>query len=354
MERVFSAPGRVNLIGEHTDYNDGYVMPVALNRHTHVRITPRDDRQLSVYSVNLRERAIASLDALSPRQHWSDYVFGVAALLQQRGVALSGASLSIASDVPIGAGLSSSAALEVATAKALLASAGITMDAVTLARLCQRAENEFVGARVGIMDQFVALTGQPDHALVLDCRSLAYALIALPAGVRLVVANTMVKHALAASEYNKRRADCEDATRALSTRLPQVKALRDVTLNDLDEHGGLLTGVQNRRARHVISENQRVTAAAEALSRGDIAALRPLFAASHRSLGEDYEVTCDELDALVDLAATAPGACASRMTGGGFGGCTVNLVNGHQVDEFIAAVAAGYARHAGRTAEFYV
>ena len=354
MEAVFSAPGRVNLIGEHTDYNDGFVMPVAIDRQTRVRTTPRDDRRLSVYSENLRATADTSLDALTPHHDWSDYVFGVAALLQQNGVAVAGANLSIASDVPLGAGLSSSAALEVATARALLAGADAAMDSVALARLCQRAENEFVGARVGIMDPFVALHGRAGQALLLDCRSLDYTLLPLPAGVKLVVANTMVKHALAAGEYNKRRGDCEAVVRVLADRVPAIAALRDVTQAKLDEHASLLTETQCKRARHIISENQRVTAAAIALARGDAKALGPIFAASHRSLAVDYEVTCEELDALVAIASTAPGVCASRMTGGGFGGCTVNLVDERQVDAFIGVVAAGYQRHAGLTAEFYV
>lgn len=353
-EQVFSAPGRVNLIGEHTDYNDGFVMPVALDRQTHVRIAPRDDRQLTVHSESLHDTACASLDALSPRHHWSDYVFGVAAILQQRGVTLRGASLSITSDVPLGAGLSSSAALEVATAKALLANAGVAMDTITLARVCQRAENEFVGARVGIMDHFVALHGQPGHALLLDCRSLAYTLVRLPAGIKLVVANTMVKHELAASEYNKRRAECEAAVRALAAELPRITALRDVTLPDLDQHGSLLTEVQRKRARHVVSENQRVNATAEALAGGEVRALAPLLARSHRSLHDDYEVTCEELDIMVEIASSAPGALGARMTGGGFGGCTVNVVDEHQVDAFVNVVAAAYQRRVGLTAEFYV
>ena len=354
MEAVFSAPGRVNLIGEHTDYNDGFVMPMVIDRRTHVRITPRDDRRLSVYSENVRESADASLDGLAPKHHWSDYVFGVAALLQQNGVAVGGANLSVKSDVPLGAGLSSSAALEVATAKALLASAGASMDSAELARVCQRAENEFVGARVGIMDQFVALHGRTGQALLLDCRSLDYTLLPLPPGVKVVVVNTTVKHELAASEYNKRRADCEATVRTLATRMPSVAALRDVTQARLDEHASLLTDTQCKRARHIISENHRVTAAAIALARGDIGKLGPLFADSHRSLRDDYEVTCEELDVLVEIASSAPGACACRMTGGGFGGCTVNLVEEQQVDAFMKVVTAEYARHLGLTAEFYV
>lgn len=354
MDRAFSAPGRVNLIGEHTDYNDGFVLPMALDRQTNVRITPRDDRELRVYSENLKKTASACLDMLAPRRHWSDYVFGVAAMLQQHGIALKGANLTVESDVPLGAGLSSSAALEVATAKALLARSNAAIDSIALARLCQRAENEFVGARVGIMDQFVALHGQPGHALLLDCRSLAYSLVPLPTDVKVVVANTMVKHDLAAGEYNKRRADCEGAVRTLATTLRHVTALRDVSFADLDQHGSLLTDVQRKRARHVVSENWRVTAAADALARGDVGALGPLFAASHQSMRNDYDVTCDEVDILVEVASSAPGACACRMTGGGFGGCTVNIVDEHQTDAFVRAVRAGYERHVGLTPEFYV
>jgi galactokinase len=354
MDGVFSAPGRVNLIGEHTDYNDGFVMPVAIERRTHVRVSRRDDRMLSVHSETVGETTQASLDSLAPRHHWSDYVFGVAAELQQNGVPLAGADLSIASDVPLGAGLSSSAALEVATARALLSVAGRSIDSVALARLCQRAENEFVGARVGIMDQFAALHGRTGHALLLDCRSLEYQLIPLPSGVRLVVANTMVKHALAAGEYNKRRAECEGAVRALLPHIPGIRALRDVTAAELDAERSKLSDVEYRRARHIVSENARVAAAADALATGDIGALGPLFAASHRSLARDYEVSCDELDLLVGIAACAPGFCAARMTGGGFGGCTVNLVEAGKIDAFVAAVGPTYARHTGRAAEFYV
>jgi galactokinase len=351
---MFAAPGRVNLIGEHTDYNDGLVMPVALDRFTRVLLTRRTDRRLVVHSQTVGKTAEASLDALAPRQDWSDYVFGIAALLQQAGIAVRGAELVISSNVPVGAGLSSSAALEVATAKALLATTDASLDSVALAQLCRRAENEFVGARVGIMDPYVALHGRPRHALLLDCRSLTHQLVPIPAGITLVVANTMVKHALAGSEYNKRRADCEAATRALASRLPHVRALRDVSSAQLEQHATVLTGVEHKRARHVVSENERVAATAAALTRGDIAALALLFSASHRSLRDDYEVSCAELDALVDAAADAPGVRAARMTGGGFGGCTVNVVDENCVDAFKAAVAASYQQRVGRAPEFYV
>jgi galactokinase len=352
--QIFSAPGRVNLIGEHTDYNDGFVMPVALDRFTYVAIASRTDRELVVLSENLKETAKTSLDTLEPHGHWSDYVFGVAAALRQRGVAVAGANLLIASDVPLGAGLSSSAALEVAVALALLSIAGESLDSVTLAELCQRAENDFVGARVGIMDQFVAVHGCPGHALLLDCRSLEYQLLPLPGDLTLVVANTMVKHSVAAGEYNARRADCEGAARALASRVPGITALRDVTNAHLQEHGSALTEVQRKRARHIVSENERVKSAAAALKSGHIGALGKLFAASHRSLRDDFEVSCQELDALVEAAVSAPGARASRMTGGGFGGCTVNIVDSRQVDAFIHAVRGTYKDRIGTTPEFYV
>jgi galactokinase len=352
--RVFSAPGRVNLIGEHTDYNDGFVMPVAIDRSTYVAITTRADRRLTVVSETLSDTAAAPLDSLQPRRHWSDYVMGVAAVLREVGVPIPGANLLIASDVPLGAGLSSSAALEVAVALALLSATDAVIDSVALAELCQRAENEFVGARVGIMDQFVALHGRSGHALRLDCRSLEYKLLPLPTDVKLVVANTMVKHALAANEYNARRADCEGAVQALAARLPGVKALRDVTPADLEEHVSLLSPTEHKRARHIVSENSRVESASEALAAGNIDALGPLFAASHQSLRDDFEVSCRELDALVVAAASAPGARAARMTGGGFGGCTINLVAHQAVDGFITTVGTTYQNRVGTAPEFYV
>ena len=253
--RVFRAPGRVNLIGEHTDYNDGFVMPAAIDFNTWVAVAPRDDRKLVMYSENVSEGAEFDLDApsLQPRRHWSDYVFGVAVMLEQEGHRLRGADLLIFGNVPLGAGLSSSASIEVATGLALLNNSGLAVDPVALAKLCQRAENEFVGMRCGIMDQFISCCGHAGRALWLDCRSLDYRLLPLPRDVNLVICNTMVKHELASGEYNKRRAECEAGVSQLTRELPDVRALRDVTLADLERYGRDWPEVVFRRCRHVVS-----------------------------------------------------------------------------------------------------
>jgi galactokinase len=303
--RVFRAPGRVNLIGEHTDYNDGFAMPAAIEFYCWVAIAPRDDRKLDLYSEEFSASAEADLasPAIAPTKSWSDYPIGVAVELEKAGIRLRGANLLIESEVPIGAGLSSSAAIEVATALALADLAGATsLDRVQLARLCRKAENEFVGARVGIMDQFVSLHGQKDHALLLDCRSLTFESLAIPDSVKLVICNTMVKHELAFGEYNRRRADCEEAVRRLATVLPGIRALRDVNLVQLEQHRALLSDVIYKRALHIVSEDERVLDSAQALRAGDIERFGKRMGESHRSLRDLYEVSCRELDLMVDLA----------------------------------------------------
>ncbi|HJS24649.1 MAG TPA: galactokinase, partial [Pyrinomonadaceae bacterium] len=278
--RIFRAPGRVNLIGEHTDYNDGFVMPVALDFSTWATISPHENRKLQIFSENFDEEVEIDLDDqnLARRGHWSDYPIGVAVVLERAGYRLRGAKLRIRGEVPIGSGLSSSAAVEVATACALVAHSGLHIDKRELALLCQRAENEFVGARVGIMDQFVSLFGQAHKALLLDCRSLEFRLLPLPDKVRLVICNTMVKHELASSAYNERRAQCEAGVKHLAQFDPQVTALRDVTLEQLEQHRNGLPEVVYRRCRHVIMENARVLAAAEALEQGDLNGFGKLMA----------------------------------------------------------------------------
>jgi len=339
--RIFRAPGRVNLIGEHTDYNDGLVMPVALNFFTWATVSPLENRKLQIFSENFNEEIEVDLDDqnLARRGHWSDYPIGVAVVLERAGHRLQGAKLRLRGEVPIGSGLSSSAAVEVATACALVANAGLHIDPRELARLCQRAENEFVGARVGIMDQFVSLFGQAHKALLLDCRSLEFRLLPLPDNVRLIICNTMVKHELASSAYNERRAQCEAGASHLS-----VAALRDATLEQLEQHRRGLPEVVYRRCRHVITENGRVLAAGEALEQDDLNRFGKLMAESHQSLRDDYEVSSDELDLMVELAQQVEGVYGARMTGGGFGGCTVNLVRNENVEEFRARVAEGYER----------
>ena len=334
--RVFRAPGRVNLIGEHTDYNEGFVMPAAIDFATNAIISPRADRRLSVFSENCEEAIEFDLDDPAPRaaSHWSDYVKGVAVVLEQSGYILEGANLRIRGDVPMGAGLSSSAALEVAAAQALLANSGQSVSPVELAKLCQRAENEFVGMRCGIMDQFISCCGQTDKALMLDCRSLDFKLLPLPANIRLVISNTMVKHELASSEYNARRAECEAGVHHFAQSRPNVRALRDVTEAELERSRVDLSEVIYRRCRHVISENTRVVEAAEALESSDLDAFGQLMNKSHRSLRDDYEVSCKELDLMVELAGQVDGVYGSRMTGGGFGGCTISIVDAESVEGF--------------------
>jgi galactokinase len=313
MRRAYRAPGRVNLIGEHTDYNDGFVMPVAIDRHTRVIVEPRADRRLVVRSSAFGETVDIDLDAsgCGPTGQWSDYVRGVAAVLESAGHRLVGATLEISSDVPIGAGLSSSAALEVATARALVDTAGIDLDRTALALACQRAEHEYAGMRCGIMDQFVVCHGRPDHALLLDTRTLEMEWLPLPEGVAIVVCNTMTKHAPAGSAYNERRADCEAGVRALAARAPQVRALRDVTPTILEANRDALSPRVYRRCRHVATENARVMSAAQALRVGDLDAFGSLMRASHRSLRDDYDVSCPELDAMVECAA-GPGVLFHR------------------------------------------
>jgi galactokinase len=343
---LFRAPGRVNLIGEHTDYNDGFVMPVAIDFSCYSAIRSRSDRTLSVYSQQFQENIEFNLDRLvgPPKKHWSDYVRGVAAVLRDEGYPLKGADLLIDGQVPIGSGLSSSASIEVSSALALTSLGGITVPLGTLARLCQRAENEYTGARCGIMDQFVSCFGRQDQALLLDCRSLEMTYLALPPNVRLVICNTMVRHELAAGEYNERRASCERSIEAIRKFLPNIRALRDLTLEDLEKYGSLLSEIDFRRCRHVITENARVIDAKEALGHVDLARFGRLMYQSHNSLNHDYEVSCRELNLMVSLARNLPGVYGARMTGGGFGGCTINLVEREAVTEFQTSVAHEYEK----------
>ncbi|HUS10159.1 MAG TPA: galactokinase [Pyrinomonadaceae bacterium] len=355
-KRMFRAPGRVNLIGEHTDYNDGFVLPAAIGFSTWVTSAPRNDRTLSVFAENFSEQIAFDLDEQNAHAlgHWSDYVRGIAMTLERAGHRLRGAELRIRGEVPIGSGLSSSAALEVASGYALLRNSGLAVDRTELAKLCQQAENEFVGLRCGIMDQFVSCHGQAGKALLLDCRSLEYKLLRVPEHARLAICNTMVKHSLATGEYNARRLECETAVRYFAQRRPNVRALRDTTEVDLKQYGGDLPEVIYRRARHVITENARVLLAGAALEKSDLEAFGQLMNSSHRSLRDDYEVSCKELDLLVELAQAIRGVYGARMTGGGFGGSTVNLIAAERIDEFKETVTRGYKDATGLTPEIYI
>ncbi len=353
--RIFRAPGRTNLIGEHTDYNEGFVFPVAIDRATWIAVAPCANRVLQIHSEHFNETVEYRIDDTSaaPRRHWSDYVIGVAAMLRNADVDLAGADMFIRSDVPLGAGLSSSASLEVAAALAQLTIAGRELPKLEIARLCQRAENEFVGAHVGIMDQFAACFGKAGHAIFLDCRTMGHTAVPIPGGVRLVVCNTMVKHAIASGEYNSRRRDCEEVVARLKNVIPGIRSLREVTTAFLHEHSRLLSEVLFRRARHVVSENSRVLAARESFEAGDLVEFAKLMQKSHASLRDDYEVSCKELDVMVELANNFDGCYGARMTGGGFGGCTINLVRIAQVEDFAIHMREGYQGATGIAPEIY-
>jgi galactokinase len=356
-EAIFvRAPGRVNLIGEHTDYNDGFAMPAAIQFYTSAGIAQRPDRKLIVHSGNYSEQAEFNLDQLpaEPRRHWSDYVVGVAQKLEESGIPLPGANLLIHSDVPQGAGLSSSASLEAAVCQAFLEAAHRKLGGTEIAKLCQRAENEFVGARCGIMDQFVCVHGLKDHALLLDCRTLEQRLLRIPDQVHLVICNTMVRHSVAGGEYNRRRQECEMAARYFSRVVPGVRALRDVSREDFEKYGPALPENVRKRARHVIAENARVTAAAAAIADQDLLRFGRLMRESHESLRDDFEVSCRELDVMVELASNVDGVCGARMTGGGFGGCTINLVPSEKTEKFKEEVSRGYEKATGQQPEIYI
>jgi galactokinase len=347
--KVFAAPGRVNLIGEHTDYAEGFVMPAAIDFATMAGISPRTDGKIVLYAENYSEER--SLDAAhlpkGPSNHWSDYPLGVLSILQGEGHRIPAFSMTLWGDVPLASGLSSSASVEVATALAVISLLGVSYPGAALARLCQRAENEFVGASSGIMDQFISANGAEDHALLLDCRDLSYKLVPIPPHVALVIANTMVKHSVAGGEYTSRRAQVEEAAAAIARHRPEVKFLRDATLDDLARWGSEMSPLALKRARHVISENTRTVAAGDALIRGDLKELGRLMAEAHASYSQDFEASCVEADAMVALAQDLPGLIGARLTGGGFGGCTINLVERENAAEFSEALSARYAEETG-------
>ncbi len=354
--RVFCAPGRVNLIGEHTDYNEGYVFPMAIDRYTSVALVPRSDRRLNVWSENMQEHISIPLDDNShKRNHWSDYIAAVAHMLELDGVPIPGADMYVDSDVPVGSGLSSSAAIEISSAIAFLAVSNATMDKTLLAKLGQRAENRFVGMNCGIMDQFISVYGEADHALFLDCRSLDFHLVPLPTDqAKIVVCNTMVKHELGSSEYNKRRQECEEGVRLMQIHYPSIRALREVGLAQFQRLEKDLPETVRKRCRHVISEDKRVLESVETLEHHRLERFGELMNDSHESLKRDYEVSCSELDAMVDIARSLAGTLGARMTGGGFGGCTVNLVQSNSVVAFCSEIKRLYTKEVGIEPNVYV
>jgi galactokinase len=360
---VVRAPGRVNLIGEHTDYNDGYVLPVAIDRSILVAAAPRPDRQVVLHALDFDQQAEFSLDDIRhDAQHpWSNYQRGVAFFLQKRGFELPGVNAVISGDIPVGSGLSSSAAVEVAAAYTWQVLSGFPLNRVELALLCQQAENEFVGMKCGIMDQFISALGQRDHALLIDCRTLEHEGVKLRVGessscppATIVVCDTMKRRGLVDSEYNARRRECEEGVRLLRKHLPGIKALRDVSSGQFERYQGDLPEVVRRRCRHIVYENERVLQSVGALRGNDLATFGRLMNESHVSLRDDYQVSCQELNVMVEAAWRAEGVYGSRLTGAGFGGCTVSLVSREAVERFRAQVAAEYQAATGIEPQIYV
>ena len=356
-ESLVTAPGRVNLIGEHTDYNDGFVFPVAIDRDIMVACRPRDGKLVRVHSLDFDAMVEFSLNDINydSESKWSNYPRGVARFLQEGGYELRGLDAVITGNVPREAGLSSSAAMEVAMAMAFERVSGLEIDPVEMALICQKAENQFVGVNCGIMDQFISRMGKKDHALLLDCRKLEFELVPLHLeGIKIVVCNTNVKRGLVDSEYNERRSECERGVRRLEEFLPGITALRDVDIADFDRYKYHLPLITEKRCGYVIKEDDRVLQSVQALEENDLVRFGVLMNESHIGLRDKYEVSCPELDAMVEIAWSADGVLGSRMTGAGFGGCTVTLITEDDVEQLIEKVRKEYPERTGLQPEIYV
>jgi galactokinase len=343
--KLFEAPARVNLIGEHTDYTGGFVMPMAIDFHTSAVISPREDDRMLFYSENYKAEAVFEKEDLERgrREHWSDYPAGVAWSLRKEGVEFGGFNMTLVGDVPLGAGLSSSASVEVATAMAIQALAGVSLPLEKVATLCRRAENEYVGAKSGIMDQFVVAGAVAHRAIMLDCRSLEFDLLPLPDDTRVVIANSMVKHAVATGEYGSRRDEVEAGQAVLRKELGR-ELLRDASVADLEACREKMSPESFARCKHIITENARVLEAREALLAGDMKRFGELMVKAHASFRDDFAASCSEVDTLVEIALRQPGCIGARITGGGFGGCTVNVVSVTEAEAFVVAVRREYAQ----------
>lgn len=355
-EVIVRAPGRVNLIGEHTDYNDGFVLPAAIDRAITYAGRRRTDRRVRVYSDDFKATVEFDLEDIqkAAQNTWSNFIRGVSKFLEADGHRLIGADIAFGGDVPREAGLSSSAAVEVGATAFWNKLLGLGLDPVYAIKLSRRTENEFVGVPCGIMDQFISALGRRDHALFLDCRDLTYRHVPLRSDVKIVVCNSGVKRALAQSEYEVRLKQCREAVAKIAATARPVKSLRDVQLSDLDAMRGTMDDLLWRRAHHVVSENQRTLEAVKVLQAGDLERFGELMNESHESLRNDYEVSSIELDRLVNLARQQPGVLGARMTGAGFGGCTVNLVRADAAEGFAQAVAKGYKEAFDLKGEIYV
>lgn len=359
---IVRAPGRVNLLGEHVDYNDGFVMPIAIDRAAWLAVSAAENSDTHIRAHDIGEDVTFRTSALEIKadtqgrslKNWARYAAGVAWSLSESGLPVHGMRAVLSSDVPRGAGLSSSAAVEVAYATAWKQLGGWSLPPMELARACQRAENQYVGVNSGIMDQFASACGKAGHVLLLDCRSLTWEELPLPAGLAVVVADTMVRRELGGSEYNVRRAQCEEAVFSLKTVLPAIKSLRDVSVEDFNAEAGRLSEVVHKRARHVVEEIDRTQRAVPMLRSGDAVGFGQLMNEGHASLRDLYEVSCPELDVMVAEAQALPGCYGARLTGAGFGGCTVNLVAGSQADDFTRDLKARYEKATGKAPDIYV
>ena len=346
---VVRAPGRVNLIGEHTDYNDGFVLPMAIDRAIWMAIRLRDDDKILLHSVDFPDPVEFSLNDIQHRNGWGEYVAGVAWALKNAGYQLAGWEGVMLSNIPIGAGLSSSAALELAVARAFSVAGKWDFEPQNRALIGQQAENEWVGANTGIMDQMIIASAQANHALMIDCRDLSTQQIPLPAGIKIVIMDTATRHSHTDSGYNERREQCETAAAHFG-----ISHLRDVTLAEFNLVADELDVLPGKRARHVISENERVLQAAQAMAVGDAQKMGLLMNASHTSMRDDFEITNDELNIMVELAQLESGCYGARMTGGGFGGCAVALVQDVATDTFVQEINAAYESKTGLKPEIYI
>ena len=355
---AFSAPGRVNLIGEHTDYNEGFVLPVAIDKKIIMLGQLREDRLVQVFDLVYKTKIKFSLDSLTPlkKESWANYLMGVMDEIQKAGYPLQGVNLVFTSNIPQRAGLSSSAALEVVTALTMAKLNSLEIKPLEMAHLCRRAENNFVGVACGIMDQYVSCLGQKNYALFIDCRSNDYELIPLKdPNYQIIICNSKVQRGLVDSEYNKRKEECKIATEFFKHKLNrEIRALRDIAIDEYEKYQAQLPEIIARRARHIISENYRVQVGVQALRERNFSAFGQLMIESHRSLKNDYEVSCAELDLLVDLALKQEGVLGARMTGAGFGGCTVNLLKRDYVDFFKEKIKKEYKKITGINPDVYL
>jgi galactokinase len=353
---IVRSPGRVNLIGEHTDYNNGFVLPAAINKAIYMAVAQRSDDEIHITALDLDQSYLGHTSRILPSPlHWPDFILGVIQQLQSLGHTIGGFNCVFGGDIPLGAGMSSSAALECATAFSLNELFGLKLDPLTMVKLSQKAENQFVGVQCGIMDQFASMFGKKNHVIRLDCQSLDYEYVPFNTdGIRIVLLDTNVKHSLASSEYNTRRQQCEAGVKLIRAHHPEVKSLRDVSLDMLQKYVAPVEALINQRCEYVVEENARLLASAKDLQKGDIAAFGRKMFASHEGLSRKYEVSCPELDFLVGQVKDHPGVIGARMMGGGFGGCTINLVKVEAIDELVEQVAPLYQKAMNLELKVYI